>query len=242
MKWGSVIADKILAYLYPRAGICLCCGDPRRAETKDCLCPDCRRKLKAWRLPAQACERCLSPVQSGKRCAFCHSAMMRDIDGVYAPYRYGGEVRSLILAFKFNACEEALDHLIPMMEGSLKNRDFDFITPVPLHKKRLRQRGFNQAEVICEALSKATGIPTRAVLSRRYYHRPQSKTPLKQRGKNVRGAFSCDQRVEGMKILLVDDVRTSGATAAECAKALREKGAERVSLLIAAVVYKGIKN
>lgn len=237
-KWGIIAREKVLSLLFPRGANCLGCGDPRRAAPEDCLCPACREALEALRVPAQACERCLSPVSRGKPCAFCRSAIMKGIHAVYAPYRYAGVVRALIHAFKFNACDEVLPLLGDAMTNALVRRDFDCVVPVPLHPRRLRQRGVNQALLLARVLTERTGIPTREALIRVRYQRPQSRTPLAQRRAHVAGVFSCAQEMQGLRVLLVDDVRTSGGTAHACAKALLEGGAKSVSLCVAAVVYR----
>lgn len=222
---------------YPRAACCLICGDPRRAELADGLCDRCRRALQERRLPPQACSRCLMPVGKGG-CRFCASPMMQPLEAVYAPYRFGGEVRQLVHAFKFNACDEALPILCGAMADSLTRRDFDCLVPVPLHPRRLRQRGFNQALLLCRELSLRTGIPVREMLRRTVYHRPQSRTRLSRRKANVSRAFSCPEDAAGLRVLLVDDVRTTGSTAHACAQALKNAGAESVSLWVSAVVYR----
>ena len=223
---------------FPRAACCLCCGDPRRADVSDCLCAACREKLRLLRVPPEACERCLSPVKRGKPCAFCRSPLMKPIHKVYAPYRYGAEARQLIHQMKFNHCGEAVPVLGKAMADALADRDFDCITPVPLHPRRLRMRGYNQSLLLCRELSARTGIPVVELLKRDKYHRPQSLTPQSLRQRNVAGAFSCVKNAEGLRVLLVDDVRTTGSTACSCAKALMDAGAESVSLCVAAVVYK----
>lgn len=227
--------------LFPRGACCLCCGDPRRADEEDCLCDKCRRSLDALRVPPSACNRCLSPVKQGEGCAFCKSSMMRDINAVYAPYRYRAEARQLVHACKFLSCDEAAVLLGRETAEALRDTDFDFMTPVPLHPRRLRQRGFNQALSLCREISKMTGIPVREALRRDRYVKPQSRTPLEKRKKNVAGAFSSGEDLQGKKILLVDDVRTGGSTAAECARALKQAGAEKISLAVSAVVYRKSK-
>ena len=234
------LGNLLAGWLYPRAANCLICGDPRRARLEDCLCDACREKLKTWKVPATACERCLSPVSRGKPCAFCRSPMMKPIEAVYAPYRFGGETRQLIHALKFSACGEAAPLLSRAMAESLGKREFDCIVPVPLHPRRLRQRGFNQALLLCRGLSRETGVPVRELLRRDRYRKPQSRTPLKRRSENVSHAFSCAGNAEGLRVLLVDDVRTSGSTARACAKTLLNAGAESVCLCVAAVVYRKI--
>lgn len=228
-------------FLYPRGGLCLCCGDPRRASPEDCLCDACREKLKEWRVPAAACQRCLSPLQEGRPCAFCASPMMKPIEAAFTPYRFGGETRQLIHQLKFNACGEATPLLSQAMADALPRRDFDCIVPVPLHRARLRQRGFNQALLLAQALSARTGIPVRELLRRDRYHTPQSRTSMKRRAENVRGAFSCPGDAAGRRVLLLDDVRTTGSTACACAQALLDAGAESVSLCVCAVVYRKAK-
>ena len=227
-----------LDLLYPRGACCLCCGHPRLASEKDCLCGACREKLKSFRVPPQACERCLSPVERGKPCAFCRSKAMRSIERVYSPFVFGGSVRALIHAFKFSSCDEALPLLLTPMLESLKSRDFDCLTPVPLHPRRERQRGFNQCLLMCRALSEATGIPVKPFLTRTKYRRPQSRTPVRDRARSVQGAFTCPRPASGLRVLLVDDVRTTGSTAAACASVLLSAGAQSVSLLTSAVVYR----
>ena len=237
-KFMQIMINVFNDLLFPHAARCLCCGDPRRADVSDCLCPACREKLKRLRVPPEACERCLMPVKGGQPCAFCRSLMMKPIHKVYAPYQYRAESRRLIHQLKFKRWGEAAPVLGKAMADALADRDFDCVTPVPLHRVRLRQRGFNQSLLLCRELSARTGIPTLELLRRDRYHRPQSLTPKTLRQKNVANAFSCVNNAEGLRVLLVDDVRTSGSTAFSCAKNLMDAGAESVSLCVAAVVYK----
>ena len=149
-------------------------------------------------------------------------------------------MRALIHAYKFDACDEALPLLAGAMADALKDRRFDCLVPVPLHPRRLRQRGVNQALLLAEALSRRVHIPVMELLRRDVYRAPQSRTPIGERRRNIQGAFSAAQPAQGMRVLLIDDVRTTGSTAAECAQALRKAGAVSVSLCVAAVVY-GVK-
>lgn len=242
MKAGiAALKEEFLSLLFPRGANCLCCGDPRRAAKEDCLCAKCRAAISGLRIPPQACNRCLSPVKQGEKCGFCSSRVMNHIDRVYAPWRYAGEVRSLIHAFKFNACDEALPILAEYMADAVQSRDFDCIVPVPLHPRRFRFRGVNQALLLAQALSLRLNIPVRQLLQRDRYQRPQSRLSPEERQFNVAGAFSCREDAGKLRILLLDDVRTSGNTAHFCARALREAGAESVCLCTAAVVYRGSK-
>lgn len=232
------IRDALLSLLFPKGANCLCCAHPRLAQEEDSLCPACREALQAMRLPPQACNRCLSYVKAGNKCSFCASSVMQDIDRVFAPWRYGAQVRALIHAFKFDACDEALPTLVRFMAESLTERDFDCIVPVPLHRRRLKTRGVNQSLLLAQGLSACIGVPVKELLQRDVYRAPQSTLEKEARKSNVAGAFSCREDAKGLRVLLVDDVRTGGYTAHECARALKQGGALRICLCTAAVVYR----
>ena len=113
----------------------------------------------------------------------------------------------------------------------LENCDADLILPVPLHPKRLRWRGFNQALLLARQLSRAYGIATDPLVLRRIKETPpQTQLNEEERRRNVRDAFALapGRSLEGKKILLVDDVYTSGATVNECSRTLKKSGVERV--------------
>ena len=109
--------------------------------------------------------------------------------------------------------------------------------PVPLARGRERERGFNQAALVAERLALALGVPLRARwLVRARATRPQTDLGAAERRANVRGAFAADTSVAGRHVVVVDDVLTTGATAAECARTLRAAGAARVGVLAVARV------
>lgn len=226
----------VQALVFPRAATCAVCGDARRADEKDCLCDACRERLRALRVPPEACERCLSLTRASKRCALCAGEFMRRVERVYAPYIYRDAAAKIIKDFKFEACDDMLPLLCDSMAESLKTRDFDCIAPVPLHASRERERGVNQAMLLAQGVSDRIGAPVANPLRRVRATRPQTSLNQAKRRQNVRGAFVCDQDMTGKNVLLVDDVRTVGATAAACAEALHDKGAAAISLLVAAVV------
>lgn len=108
---------------------------------------------------------------------------------------------------------------------------------VPLHPKRLRERGYNQSQLLAKELAKLSGLPLlEDCLIRVRHSTPQARTTtVSERRKNVAGVFSCpNQRLEGKKVLLIDDVSTSGATLDDCARALKEAGASLVWGLVLA--------
>ncbi len=118
---------------------------------------------------------------------------------------------------------------------------FDLLIPVPLHRQRLRERGFNQALLLVKDLSRRTGIPySKRVLQKRRSTIPQANLSGEEREKEVKGAFfvTAREEVERKTILLVDDVYTTGATVRECSKVLIAAGAERVDVLTLAHAVK----
>lgn len=233
-----MIWDGLTDLLYPRGANCICCGDMRRASEIDGLCPDCREKLEKLIVPAFVCNRCLSLMGKGEACRFCSSPAMQNIDRVFSHYIYKDEVRKLILAFKFDGCDEALPTLADGMALALQSHSWDGLVPVPLHKLRLKDRGVNQSLLLARELSRRTGIPVQDCLVRTVYRRAQSRTRHEKRRANVQHVFACPQDVTGLRLLLIDDVRTTGSTADACAAELRKAGAAEVSLCTAAVVLR----
>ncbi len=117
-------------------------------------------------------------------------------------------------------------------------RKWDLLIPIPLHKVKQRSRGFNQSELIVDAITEVCSIEKdNAVLIRHRYTRNQAALPMRERAANVKGAFSVvdKSKIEGKKIILVDDVITTGSTMLECIKTLKEAGAKEVVALSAAL-------
>ena len=125
------------------------------------------------------------------------------------------------------------------MAAALADGPFDALVPVPLHPKRLRERGFNQARALCDAVGRLRSLPVVEALWRERYTRTQTRLNADKRISNVRGAFVCRMDVRGMRLVLVDDVRTTGATARNCAETLLRAGAESVTLLTATIARPG---
>ena len=143
-----------------------------------------------------------------------------------------GAIREAIHALKYQTVRAAAPIL-----GQLLAHWFEafpvpgeLVVPVPLHKRRLRSRGYNQSALLAEELSRLSGLPmTERVLVRTRDTPPQvSLSGREERVKNVEGSFSCVGGVEGRKILLVDDVVTTGSTLSACASALRASGVDSV--------------
>lgn len=164
----------------------------------------------------------------------------RNISYIMAPFEYTGELRQVILDFKFKNCWSYAPLLAGMMREYLDSYDiweeFDFIIPVPLHKQRVKERGYNQSELIAEHISEYLHIPMRADLLRRIRNtKKQSSLKRFDRISNVKDAFECTGDLSGKKILLLDDICTTGNTLQSCAAELAGAGAEKICALTLAI-------
>jgi ComF family protein len=152
---------------------------------------------------------------------------------------YAGTLREAIQRLKFArrpALAQPLATLIVEQWGARLPRA-DAVLPVPLARARERRRGFNQAAVLAERVATGLGLPLRSRwLARARDTAPQTDLDVGQRRANVRGAFVASSAVAGLDLVLVDDVLTTGATASECARVLRQAGAGSVGVLTVARV------
>ncbi len=153
---------------------------------------------------------------------------------------YTAELSGLIQGLKFRGRKNLVKLLVPLLtqafRDSWRREDFDLIVPVPLHIKRKRDRGYNQSELLARSLARQIAIPCGRALIRARSTVPQIGLTDLQRLENVRKAFRCanPQQINERRILLIDDVMTTGATAASASSTLLEAGARRVSVLTVA--------
>lgn len=151
---------------------------------------------------------------------------------------YRGGLERLLHALKFERHDFLDDALASLMEAVLRDRGdlvFDAIVPVPMQRKRERERGYNQSELLARRLSYRLGAPCdMTILMRRGDRATQSKLPRRDRAANVRGAFGASPRAKGKSILIVDDICTTGETLRACASALRSAGAVKVCAIAVA--------
>jgi ComF family protein len=149
-------------------------------------------------------------------------------------------MRRVIHGLKFEGRRNLIGLLAPLLAGVFfdfwDRADFDYITAVPLHPKRQRERGFNQSELLAQELARRVAIPYRRVLKRVRYTLPQVGLTDALRKENIRHAFRCchPEQIAKRRILLIDDVMTTGSTVAGAGQALIDAGAESVSVLTAA--------
>jgi ComF family protein len=151
---------------------------------------------------------------------------------------YRGALERVLHAFKYDRHDFFAAPLAELMDSTLRARGdvaFDAVVPVPMHRSKLRRRGYNQAELLARALARRINAPcVPALLTKRSETPAQSKLARAERAANVRRAFAANPRANGRAILLVDDVSTTGETIRACAAVLLRAGAARVCAAVAA--------
>ena len=200
----SLFADALMPGPYQ----CFLC-DEEDVIGDDGLCDDCRAKIK-----------------------FCpNPTYLAPLDGITVGLQYGEEIGAAVLRFKKNGQKEYARFFAQYLSVPQDWRA-DIIVPVPMHPIRRWLRGFNHTELLAAYLSNAVQIPfsTRLLFKTRNSAEQKTIKDPAIRRKNIRGSFSCDPRVKGLRIALVDDVFTTGATVYECAKVLKQAGAAKVYL------------
>ena len=228
----------LVSLFYPP--FCAVCK--RAVEPDEGLCASCAGKAPRIRPPF--CAKCSQPfdgaITGSFSCANCANRVLH-FEAAVSAYRSRGAVREVIHSFKYGR-QIHLRHLVGRWLGEaladprLAGRRFDLVVPVPLHPARQRERGFNQAELLAAALQRISGLPVRNVLQRRRYTTTQTQFDRNERMENLRGAFRLrhGSNVQDLRMLLVDDVLTTGSTLSECAAVLLEAGALSVHAMTAA--------
>jgi len=160
-------------------------------------------------------------------CASC-AAAPSTLDGIFAATIFTHPIREAIHEFKYEGVRDLAAPLADWLVAAWQRYglEADLIVPVPLHLKREAERGYNQSALLAHALARAVGARVApAELVRTVHTRPQVGLTAEERRQNIAGAFHCTSAVTGQRIVLLDDVCTTGATLEACAKALREAGA-----------------
>jgi competence protein ComFC len=165
--------------------------------------------------------------------ASCTDCPPRAVDTARAPFLYDAPLARAVRGMKFSGWHALGPHLAEAMAEVAGDLRADVLTWVPLSRRRLRRRGFDQAEVLARPLASRLGSPVDRLLIRTRDTRAQARRTAADRRRALAGAFTAPDPVPG-DVLLVDDVLTTGSTAAACAQALKEAGAGRVFLLTAA--------
>lgn len=238
MSAAPDLLSGLASLLYPPS--CTICSS---AVGKDeYLCAECESKVT--RIVAPFCEKCSEPFDGAITTTFaCANCAHRRLyfEAAVSAYRARGIVRHVILNFKYGR-QIHLRQLVARWlmaafdDRRLREQQFDAIVPVPLHPAKQRERGFNQAELLAEWLSDRLSLPLSRALERTRYTTTQTAFDRAERMQNLRGAFRLRKKanVRKLRVLLIDDVLTTGSTLSECARVLRQAGASCVHAATAA--------
>lgn len=224
------IREKLLDFLYPRT--CPVCGKIVSGKGKK-ICKDCKEKLVYIKNPK--CSKCGKLLRDFREeyCRDCKKYHHYFEQG-RAVWVYNKEIRESIYRFKYDNKREYADfyieEIVATQGGWIKSLNVDAVIPVPLHKKKEKARGFNQAEVLAKGIGVALGIPVETKLvSRQKNTIAQKELNSKERQKNLKNAFKIVQNdVQLKKVLLVDDIYTTGSTMDAMAGVLKEGGVREV--------------
>ena len=231
---GAVAARRIVRQL-PGTALDLlfplnCLGCQREGKI---LCASCVDSLPELKPPF--CRVCAQPNAP----ATCHRCLESPpaFDGIRAPYGMEGTVKKAIHNMKYRGLKAAAPELAELLANYLEEHPMpgDVLTPVPLHPRRLRSRGYNQSALLAKELSKKLGLDmNQSLLIRPKNNQPQVSASRDERRENVQGSFRCDGRADGRTVILVDDVATTGSTLSACAAVLKAAGASSVWCLVLA--------
>lgn len=207
VQWSGPF-NALLGALYPaRCGLCGQLGDLA-------ICAGCQNEMTPLSL-----ETFPNPAPT-------------ELDYVASAYRYERRAAQAVRRLKFSRTTSLampMSHILRRAASRLEGPEPDATVPVPIHYRRRAMRGFNQAELLCDAFSRS--VYRSDLLRRVRYTRPQVGLTRIERLENLQGAFRASSAAAGLHVLLLDDVFTSGGTAVECAKALKAAGAIKVGIL-----------
>jgi ComF family protein len=247
-SWVAAAADGIVSVLFPSG--CRICEQLLTTASRVPICEECLASFE--RLPAVVCEVCGIPLPGlgglegvPLLCPACQQQTYAfDKARSYAVYA-DAMVRAILL-LKYEQIEPLgawfAERLVQMVNAAGDGLAADVVVPVPLHRQREKERGYNQAALVSKPLAKRLRLPHKAVLLMRTRARPDKQIlSLEERWESVRGAFATrpGSQVDNQRVLLVDDVLTTGATLDACARALRDAGAKSV---IGLTVARAVRN
>ena len=213
--------------------LCLCC---EKKISQGYLCGECEGKIVFLSPPR--CRYCLRPlsINPSGSCQEC-SRKIYPYQRLISATAYKEPLASLIHLFKYRNCDYLAGFLSSLIVKHLGKIGFNpnryqLITPVPLHKDKLKIRGYNQAGLLSKLLSNYFKIPFRDDIIGNANIRPsQTKLRKEKREKNVQGVFVVQEDLGNKNIILADDIFTTGSTASACSRALKEKGAGNITVI-----------
>lgn len=220
-QFGQRVWTAVVDTLFPpRCGGC-------RAEGR-LWCDACHASLVFVQPPT--CDKCGEPNTIG----LCHNCQAQplQIEAIYSVVIFDGQIRQAVHGFKYERLSSLAEPFGRLLADYWQTRALqaDWLVPVPLHAARQRERGYNQSELLARQLSQHTGVPLLPIgLRRTRVTKVQMQLNAAERKVNVAGAFQCnDTRLSGRRVVVIDDVCTTGATLDACASALLQAGAASV--------------
>lgn len=216
--------QKLIGFIAPHD--CLVCARPGEV-----VCAECAHSALVRKVPS--CFYCNRLTVDGRACQVC--VRKTSLRGAHVLWRYGGQVKPMIYRLKYANDRTMAGFMAGGLSEHFDLSAYDVVTAVPSDGKALRQRGYNQAELLGRAVAKQATLPYRPSLLR-VQHTSQTHLRRSQRLEAVKDNFVCHrpQDVAGKRVLIVDDVMTTGATMNECARVLKAAGAKQVWGLVVA--------
>lgn len=213
----------------------VCARELPWSERKASCCLSCWAALP--RIDELKCVTCALPWSGDADSFVCGSCRddPPDVEWAEAWGHYRGGLEPVLQAFKFGQHDFLAGPLSERLAETYRRRmdtDFDAVVPVPMHRSRLRRRGYNQAELLARAFASLTALSCRPeLLEKRMERKTQSTLARADRAANVRNVFSASPAAKGLSLLLIDDIATTGETLRACATAFRRAGSRRVCTL-----------
>ncbi len=232
------IKEYILSFIFTKR--CRFCNQV--CDIRNEICDSCCEEIKT--IDGEICFNC------GCSKLICNSDEKKHFyESVCAPYYYEGAAKKSVLELKYNDYSSIVDGLSYDMVQSIykhyKDLDFDCCTFVPMHKDDIKKRGYNQSQLLAQKIAQSIGIPCYELLKKDYKTKTQHSLPEIMRSGNLLGAISYNSdeniNIDGMRILLCDDVKTTGCTLDECTKALLFEGCAEVRCITACIRHKNDK-
>lgn len=226
--------------LYPSNIYCIGCGAIIDESRLYSLCDGC---METFHFAVdRTCLKCGKILEEGYGHSLCRecTAYERDFDRGFCCMLYGLYEKDMLLKFKYGGKAWYGEKLGQLMYDrfAMENEEIDLVVPVPIHRKKLKKRGYNQAELLAAPVAKNLGKPLAGALVRTVNTKPMSGLTRTERLDNLENVFTVSEyyrkMIEGKRILLIDDIFTSGSTADACARALKAGGARSVILLVLA--------
>ncbi|MBQ2752750.1 MAG: ComF family protein [Firmicutes bacterium] len=235
------LIEEILDFLYPPR--CIVCGKiALKIKDDKALCGKCRKNIP-WIENLSRCDSCSVPLENGNVCTVC-KGREKSYKKAISVFEYS-DVKTTVEDYKFKSHKYLSVSIGSVMFTYISRfypdilKECDVLCPVPIHSTRLKERGYDQSALIGKIISEKSGIEYKDILVRVRPTSPQSLIKgFSNREANVKGAFKVNKDVIFKKVLLIDDVLTTGNSANECAKELLKAGARDVYVFTFAASYK----